>query len=80
VKEQNRHKTERRQVAPRAKPEEQIAWQVWAIAEPLCESMKASNWSLLSFIRKPQGRVLRLYIDKGGGITLDDCAAVSAVS
>ena len=31
----------------------------------------------LEMKREPGGRLLRLYIDKEGGVTLDDCAAVS---
>ena len=27
--------------------------------------------------REPRGLILRLYIDKEGGVTLDDCARVS---
>ena len=27
--------------------------------------------------REGRGRILRLFIDKDGGVTLDDCAAVS---
>ncbi len=31
----------------------------------------------VEYQREPAGRVLRLYIDKPGGVTLDDCVAVS---
>ncbi len=55
---------------------EQIAEKARSIAEPLCEdlgievvdveyTMERGNW------------VLRIYIDRPGGVTLDDCARVS---
>ena len=31
----------------------------------------------IQFRREAQGRVLRIYIDKDGGVTLDDCANIS---
>jgi ribosome maturation factor RimP len=55
---------------------ERIARQVFAIAEPLCES-EGIEIVFVEFHSEATGRVLRLFIDKPGGITLDDCAAVS---
>ncbi len=31
----------------------------------------------IEFKREPQGQVLRIFIDKPGGVTLDDCVSVS---
>ena len=56
--------------------EKQIADRVWSIAEPLCLD-EGLELVFIEFRREPQGRVLRLYIDKQGGVTLDDCALVS---
>ena len=46
------------------------------LAEPVCES---EGMELIHVEYGPEkgGKTLRLYIDKPGGITLDDCAAIS---
>ena len=78
-KEQNRHKSrsDRTSVAPAVKTRsERIVRQVFAIAEPLCES-EGIELVFVEFHSETTGRVLRLFVDKPGGITLDDCAAVS---
>jgi ribosome maturation factor RimP len=78
-KEQNRHKSrsDRIPFAPAVQTRsERIARQVFAIAEPLCES-EGIELVFVEFQSETTGRVLRLFIDKPGGITLDDCAAVS---
>jgi len=46
------------------------------LAEPLCES-EGYELVHIEFQSEPGGRTLRLYIDKPGGISLDDCVAVS---
>jgi len=35
------------------------------------------GYELVDFERPARGRLLRLYIDKPGGVSVDDCAAVS---
>jgi ribosome maturation factor RimP len=47
-----------------------------ALAEPLCES-EGFELVHLEYQREPAGWVMRLYIDRRGGITLDDCVNVS---
>jgi ribosome maturation factor RimP len=47
-----------------------------ALAEPLCES-EGLELVYLEYQREPGGWVMRLYIDRPGGITLDDCVNVS---
>jgi ribosome maturation factor RimP len=49
---------------------------VWALAEPLCigEGMELVH---VEYQREPAGRTLRIYIDKPGGVSLDDCVAIS---
>jgi ribosome maturation factor RimP len=47
-----------------------------ALAEPMCES-EGLELVHLEYQREPSGWIMRLYIDKPGGITLDDCANVS---
>jgi ribosome maturation factor RimP len=50
--------------------------QIRALAEPLCES-EGMELVHIEYQRERSGRVLRLYIDKPGGVSLDDCASVS---
>ena len=49
---------------------------VTRLAEPLCTA-EGLELVLVEFQREPGGVTLRLYLDKPGGVTLDDCAAVS---
>ena len=53
-----------------------VIGRVWQLAEPLClgEGMELVH---VAYQREPAGRILRLYIDKPGGVTLDDCANIS---
>jgi len=56
--------------------ENRVVEEVRRIADSLCRS-EGLELVFIEFRREPQGRVLRLYIDKGGGVTLDDCALIS---
>ncbi|AQV02406.1 ribosome maturation factor RimP [Desulfococcus multivorans] len=56
--------------------ERRIVARVYALGEPLCES-EGIELVCVEYQRESRGRILRLYIDKPGGVTLDDCAAVS---
>jgi ribosome maturation factor RimP len=49
---------------------------IWRVAEPLClsEGMELVH---MEFQREQTGRTLRLFLDKPGGVTLDDCARIS---
>lgn len=49
---------------------------VWQLAEPLClaEGMELVH---VEYQREPAGRTLRIYLDKPGGVTLDDCVDIS---
>src|SRR5690625_2066432 len=49
---------------------------VTAMAETLAEPLQLEIVDV-EYRREPQGRVLRVFIDKPGGITLDDCQALS---
>ena len=46
------------------------------IAEPVVES-HGMELVDVEFIREPTGWVLRLYVDKEGGVNLDDCSSIS---
>jgi ribosome maturation factor RimP len=49
---------------------------VWRLAEPLCLS-EGLDLVHVEFQREQTGRILRVYLDKPGGITLDDCVNIS---
>jgi ribosome maturation factor RimP len=53
-----------------------IIGRIWKLAEPLCLS-EGLELVHVSYQREPGGRVLRLYVDKPGGVSLDDCVTVS---
>ncbi len=46
------------------------------LAEPLLKS-EGINLIDVEYRREPKGWVLQVYIDKQGGVTLDDCAVIS---
>ena len=60
---------------PKITPADTIL-KVWDIATPLCES-EGFELVHVEFQRESTGWVLRLYVDKAGGVTLEDCALVS---
>ena len=49
---------------------------VRTLAEPLCNA-EGMELVFAEFQVEPGGRILRLYIDQPGGVTLDDCAIIS---
>ena len=59
-----------------AKNKGDICEQVVGIAQPILASMKLELVDI-EFARMGRDAVLRLFIDKDGGVTLDDCADVS---
>jgi len=46
------------------------------LAEPLCNA-EGAELVHVEYQREPGGLTLRLFIDKPGGVTLDDCVAIS---
>ncbi len=60
----------------KAEREKQIVDKVWGLAENLCESEQIELVYVL-FQREPAGRILRVYIDKPGGVGLNDCVHFS---
>ena len=56
--------------------EQQVCGLVRSLAEPVCVS-EGMELVHVEFQRETSGRILRLYIDKPGGIKLDDCVGVS---
>ena len=59
-----------------AKDQQTIRTEATALASPLCES-EGIELVHLEYQRESSGWILRLYIDKPGGVTLDDCINVS---
>ncbi|UCF94835.1 MAG: ribosome maturation factor RimP [Desulfobacterales bacterium] len=55
---------------------QRVIARVEALAEPLCLS-EGLELVHVEYQRESAGRILRLYIDKTGGVTLEDCAEVS---
>ena len=53
-----------------------ILGQVWRLADPLCQA-EGVELVQVEYQREHGGLTLRLYLDKPGGITLDDCANIS---
>jgi len=53
-----------------------VIGRVWRMAEPLCRG-EGVELVHVEFGREHGGRTLRIYLDKSGGITLDDCARIS---
>ncbi len=56
--------------------EQKVIKQIWPLAEPLCQS-EGLELVQVEYQRESAGRILRLYVDKPGGIKLDDCVGVS---
>ena len=53
---------------------------VLALAEPLVEALATGEGCELvdmTYQREPQGWVLRVYIDRSGGVTIADCQGIS---
>lgn len=55
---------------------EKLLEEVRQVTEPLLQS-QGFELVDLEYQREPQGWVLRIYLDREGGVTLDDCAEVS---
>lgn len=49
---------------------------VAGLAESLCEA-EGLELVHIEYQREPGGRILRIYIDRAGGVTLDDCVRVN---
>lgn len=53
-----------------------ITEQVTAFAKPIVESHGCSLWDV-EYVREGSERFLRVYIDKEGGVCIDDCEAIA---
>ena len=52
-----------------------ITEQVWQFAEPVVNGLGLSLWDV-EYVREGSERFLRLYIDKDGGIDIEDCEKI----
>ncbi len=59
-----------------SRTKEEIVEKVKAVAEPLCDSA-GIELVYVEYQRELNGTILRIYIDKPGGVTLDDCTWAS---
>jgi len=50
---------------------------VWELAEPIC-NVEGTELIHVEYQREAGGRILRLYVDKPGGITLGNCSLISS--
>ena len=53
-----------------------ITEQVWQFAEPLVQAQGCSLWDV-EYVREGSDYFLRIYIDKDGGVDINDCEAIS---
>ena len=53
-----------------------ITQQVWEFAEPVVQAHGCSLWDV-EYVREGADWFLRLYIDKPGGVDINDCEAIS---
>ncbi len=53
-----------------------ITDQVWAFAEPVVQAHGCSLWDV-EYVKEGGDWFLRLYIDKEGGVDINDCEAIS---
>jgi len=51
---------------------------VWQLAEPVVTSLGCLLWDV-EYVKEAGSWFLRIYIDKEGGVSIDDCEAVSKV-
>ena len=50
--------------------------QVWQLAEPIAAARGCEIWDT-EYVREGAEWYLRIYLDKEGGVDIDDCEAVS---
>lgn len=55
-----------------AKKKGNVAQQVWEMAQPLAQELGLSLWDV-QFVKEGADWFLRIFIDKEGGVSIDDC-------
>ncbi len=69
-----KNQKKKKTVSPESK--EKIIARVKELTEPLCES-EGMELVHVEYQRESAGRILRIYIDRPGGIRIDDCKVIS---
>lgn len=59
--------------------EKKILMRAKKLLEPMCEA-EGMELVHIEYQREARGRIFRLYIDRPGGVTLDDCVGISRQS
>ena len=49
---------------------------VWALAEPLAQQLGLTLWDI-RFVKEGASWYLRVFVEKEGGVSVDDCVAMS---
>ena len=49
---------------------------IWTLAEPIARSLGLTLWDIV-YVKEGTQWYLRIYIDKEGGVSIDDCEAMS---
>ncbi len=65
-------------MAPKDADPRDVIEEIWSLASPVIRS-EGMELIEVEYRRESQGWVLRLFVDKADGVTVDDCAAVSHV-
>lgn len=58
------------------KAQAELVSRISALAESLCEA-EGIELVFVEFLRESNGRILRIFIDKPGGVMMDDCVFIS---
>lgn len=59
-------------VAEGEKKKKSVVQRVWALAQPLAEELQLTLWDI-QFVKEGADWFLRIFIDKEGGVGIDDC-------
>lgn len=65
-----------KRMSPAPKKKGNVAQRVWELSEPLAKELNLSLWDV-QFVKEGADWFLRVFIDKEGGVSIDDCEAVS---
>ena len=61
-----------KRMSPAPKKKGNVAQRVWELSEPLAKELNLSLWDV-QFVKEGADWFLRVYIDKEGGVSIDDC-------
>ena len=61
-----------RRMSPAPKRKGNVARRVWELSEPLAKELNLSLWDV-QFVKEGADWFLRVFIDKEGGVSIDDC-------